>query len=268
MSNFLYRYRVVDDHALDGLEKNEFFFASPSSFNDPFDCKNIFTFEGSDDEDWRLFYDMQLKHTKPELSSEERRIEVEKIIQTGNHKKPYMKKEQRRRWEKVLEEESNKLGIVCLSKKPKDILMWSHYSDKHRGFCLKFDKKIIEEHFEGFPVEYSPTYPTFKDYVKVLVRSNGTENYKINLLNKSKHWIYEGEYRLIKDPDSRPDNPRERKYRYPEEALVGIIWGCQMLEENKKMIEYILSKRKHPLPIFEAIKAENKYALKIKQISK
>ncbi|MBT6052047.1 MAG: DUF2971 domain-containing protein [Candidatus Scalindua sp.] len=170
MSNFLYRYRVVDDHALDGLEKNEFYFASPSSFNDPFDCKNQFTFKGSDDNDWRLFFDMQLQHMKPQLSSEERRIEVEEIVQIGKYKETSSIKEQRRRWGKILEEESNKLGMVCLSKYPKDILMWSHYSDKHRGFCLKFDKKIIEDHFRCFHVDYSRQYPTFKKFVEELIK--------------------------------------------------------------------------------------------------
>ena len=267
MSNFLYRYRTVDDYALDGIEKNEFYFASPSSFNDPFDCKTLFTLKDNSIKDWCLLFDKHLLLFEPQLSPEERRIKVEEKIQIENYKSPDVRKEQLRIWEKILEKESNKLGIVCLSKTPKDILMWSHYSDKHRGFCLKFDKKIIENKYFCHEMGYNPTYPTFKDYVKVLVQSK-RGNYKSALLTKSKHWKYEKEFRLIEDPNSRPDSPGERKYRYPEEALVGIIWGCQMLKRNKKMIEYILSKRKHPLSVFKAIKDEDQYALKIKQISK
>lgn len=260
MSDFLYRYSVVDDHSLDGLEKSEFYFATPTNFNDPFDCKNLFTFEGSDDNDWRSFFDMQLQHQEPHLSLQERRRKLEKIVRDGMYKDSDTRKEQLRIWGKTLEEESNKLGIVCLSQKPDDILMWSHYSDKHRGFCLKFDKKIIEKKFYCRDVKYCPIYPTFTEYI---AQSRNKKLHETFLLTKSIHWKYEEEYRLINDPSSRPDIPGERQYKYPEEALVGIIWGCQMLERNKKMIEFILNKRKHSLDFFEAKKSENQYAIKI-----
>lgn len=30
-------------------------------------------------------------------------------------------------------------GIACFSAKVDDLLMWSHYADGHRGFCLEFE---------------------------------------------------------------------------------------------------------------------------------
>jgi len=30
-----------------------------------------------------------------------------------------------------------KKGICCFSEDKYNVLMWSHYSDKHRGFCLR-----------------------------------------------------------------------------------------------------------------------------------
>ena len=40
-------------------------------------------------------------------------------------------------------EERNKInlyerGVCCFSEKKDDILMWSHYADGHKGFCLEF----------------------------------------------------------------------------------------------------------------------------------
>lgn len=35
----LYKYRQVNNYALDNLKNNTLFCASPSTFNDPFDCK-------------------------------------------------------------------------------------------------------------------------------------------------------------------------------------------------------------------------------------
>lgn len=263
MQSFLYRYKKVDEYSLEGLERNEFYFSSPSDFNDPFDCKNLFTFDGSDDNDWRLFFDMQLQHQAPYLSAQERRKKVELIIQNEKHKDPEAKKEQSRRWGKILEEESNKLGVVCLSHKPDDILMWSHYSDKHSGFCLKFDKKLIKKTFYGSDVEYSQVYPTFTNFVEELVQSGIEKVYKTFLLTKSIHWKHEEEYRLINDPSSRNDQPGERKYKYPEEALFGIIWGCQMLEKDKEKIKTVFKYKSHSISYYQATKSESEYAIKI-----
>ena len=32
-------------------------------------------------------------------------------------------------------------GITCLSEVKDDLLMWSHYGGKYKGFCLEFDSK-------------------------------------------------------------------------------------------------------------------------------
>ena len=55
------------------------------------------------------------------------------------------------------------IGICCFSFNPKSILMWSHYTNNHKGVCLKFDYK---QDIEGFrvssPVEYVEEYPKIK----------------------------------------------------------------------------------------------------------
>lgn len=144
MNNSLYRYRSVDKRTLEGLVKNEFYFTSPEDFNDPFDCKNLFSFKDSKDSDFRQFLRGQLKYENPHLSPKEITTKVKAIISSGIYRNKQTQEEQLKRWGKILDEESNKLGIVCLSKKHNDILMWSHYSNKHRGICLKFDKETLE----------------------------------------------------------------------------------------------------------------------------
>lgn len=51
------------------------------------------------------------------------------------------------------------MGVICFTKLPNNILMWSHYADRHRGLCLGFsiDKPLGE--LGIYPVEYSETYP-------------------------------------------------------------------------------------------------------------
>lgn len=48
-----------------------------------------------------------------------------------------------KRIRKLLQEEkdriNNELGVLCFSKSWSNPVLWSHYSDKHRGICLGFD---------------------------------------------------------------------------------------------------------------------------------
>lgn len=41
--------------------------------------------------------------------------------------------------ERVVEHASKRFGILCLSRRRDSILMWGHYSDKHRGIVIGFD---------------------------------------------------------------------------------------------------------------------------------
>ncbi len=265
MQDILYRYRAIDKHTLEGLRNSEFYFTSPKDFNDPFDCKNQFSFEGSDDNDWRQFFKEQLKHQEPHLSSKERNEKVEAVIRSGTHRVKEIQKEQKKIWGRILEEDSNKIGIVCLSRRHKDILMWSHYSDKHRGVCLEFDKGILESRFYCRKVCYSQKYPTFNVYVSALVNSGPENIYKMFLLAKAKHWKYEKEYRLIVDPSKREDFPEERKFKYPEKALIGLIWGCQTSDKDKKMVMDALKANTHQITYYQAKKSESDYALDVEK---
>ena len=80
-------------------------------------------------------------------------------------------------------------GVLSLTKKCNDILMWTHYADSHKGFVVG-----IYEHssmFDGIlqNVKYVEKRPkvSFQDIV----------NDKYNNINKSNIWKYENELRAI-----------------------------------------------------------------------
>ena len=35
------------------------------------------------------------------------------------------------------------LGVLCLSACDNSILMWSHYADEHKGFCIGFNNSLV-----------------------------------------------------------------------------------------------------------------------------
>jgi hypothetical protein len=58
----------------------------------------------------------------------------------------------------ILDELNQQIGILCLSKSPNSILMWSHYADQYQGAVIAFDAD--HEFFTGqIPVEYVEERP-------------------------------------------------------------------------------------------------------------
>ena len=42
-------------------------------------------------------------------------------------------------WRNIAFEIADTLGIICFSKDWHNPVQWSHYADRHRGFCMGFD---------------------------------------------------------------------------------------------------------------------------------
>jgi len=253
----LYRYRSLDQHSMSELIHGEFYFASPKEFNDPYDCKNLFSFKGASDNDWRIFLNRFLEVHQPELSVKERKQKIEIVIQSGEHRNKEKVADQAKEWGMILEKQSNTLGILCLSKTPSDILMWSHYATNHMGYCLEFSSEILAKSYYCSEVVYKKNYPTFSDFA----RADLDEIAKIFTLTKSKHWKYEKEYRLIVQLNEGQDKPEDRIFQYTPTALIGVIFGCQMPEKDKLTIRQILKDKQ--VGYKQAEKSPHSYSIKI-----
>ena len=86
------------------------------------------------------------------------------------------------------------IGILCLSKNPSSLLMWSHYADGYSGAVVKFDE--THEFFSGhFEMKYSEHRP------KVDI-SSYTDDDKptpiAELCVKAQEWEHENEVRVAR----------------------------------------------------------------------
>lgn len=124
----------------------------------------------------------------------------------------------------------DKCGIYSLSKTPLEELLWAHYGDSHKGFCLEYDlDKLIEfdlEDYRYFDVSYSNS-PQSIDFSSVFAQ----EPYKVlgaMLGVKSKAWEYEKEIRIT--PSS------SGKHHYDYRALRSVYFGLRMPEEEKTLM--------------------------------
>ncbi|MCK9635009.1 MAG: DUF2971 domain-containing protein [Methylobacter tundripaludum] len=86
--------------------------------------------------------------------------------------------------------------ITCFSEDPRITLMWSHYSNYHRGICLGFRRKKLEEVSKLYKVKYNQRVPTTPQNATLLEKSiKGFQT-------KSKEWEYEKEWRIISFEES------------------------------------------------------------------
>ena len=238
---------------------NELYFGPPSKFNDPFDCKTLFTCEGSGSAEFRKFFEGKLKHDFPKLSAEKRRQKVNTLIRKGFYRNTKWRKKQIGIFQRITEAEGEKLGILCLSEKRDDILMWSHYANGHTGFCLEFDREGFVSWNFCEPIQYRKAYPTCRQFIDKI---ESKTLHQIFLLRKSEHWKYEKEWRVI----INCENPANRTLKFPEELLTGVILGCQMPKAYEDVILRWCCRRKNRLRLYRAVKKENQYGLRILKI--
>ena len=249
---FLYKYYKFNESNREWLQqiftKNEIYFASPEQFNDPFDCRVQACFDATDDE-WKEYLDGMMKDRHPELDYEERAALVRQLINSGWREDPGSKQ----KMVSDVQEAVNEIGVLCLSAVCDDILMWSHYTDGHKGFCLQFNIKTTFSPFGEllFKVDYTLSYP------KIDVISYRKDQVKRILLTKSDFWKYEKEWRIF-DLDNGPGIRA-----YPAEMLTGVMFGCEMPYESRQLIRKWTQGREIPLKFYQAIKKETEFGLEI-----
>lgn len=146
-------------------------------------------------------------------------------------------------------------GISCFTCSPFNMLMWSHYANKHTGICVEYDFGKL---FSGeqttllFPVNYSTRRPLLSIDKIVNYDSNNLsmDESKLNILlpdimktliSKSDVWQYENEWRLIKSVKSNS----ERIIHLP--LISKIYTGTNISKENLNSISEIAKNKDIPL---------------------
>lgn len=127
---------------------------------------------------------------------------------------------------------NNRIGIYSLSKSSIDELLWAHYANSHKGFCIEYDLDLlmnsyVYENKYSFPVIYNenPSELSLKD-----ISSASKNNDLIQKIfgSKSKKWEYEEEYRIITDDFG--------VHSYDFQAVKAIYFGLRMLDSQKAEI--------------------------------
>jgi len=254
----LYKYRVWDEPCKEIqfqrriLTENEIYLASPDQFNDPFDTALPYQYKEEDLTPDNIFKKlMEVGRKKwPNISEVDLHEKCFKQQNSGHFENGnYWKSE----YEKFKNDNNKSFGILSLTSKRDNLLMWSHYANSHQGFCVGFDQPALLDLIGGTigTMIYQNEFPKvglFDDKVGQLVRI---------LLTKSIEWKYEDECRIIKLHAAR------KIYKFPESALLEVILGYKMDSSLKQTI-IELTKAKFPrAKVFECVMSISKFQLEL-----
>ncbi|MCK4814200.1 DUF2971 domain-containing protein [bacterium] len=247
-TEYLYKYRTMQSKELEEIfSKRQVYLSDPTKFNDPFECRPVLTFHKSS-----IKRERYLKRLAKERFPTADKRAIKKLMKG---KKPMLTDMDHLKT--VYRTFISNNAVYSLSEKNDDLLMWSHYSDSHRGLCIEFDaSKKGSLFWEALKVIYQNDYPT----VNVMGLGEGEpEEFRKALLAKSNHWKYEEERRVLKD--ERDGGPG--MYTFPSELLTGVIFGALMPAKDKEILMNWIGDYPTNIKKYQSVINDKRYQLDI-----
>ncbi|HSH73001.1 MAG TPA: DUF2971 domain-containing protein [Methylophilaceae bacterium] len=247
---FLYRY-IHPDISIERLEEQliegDFWLSSCQSFNDPFDMSAKAVMETSV-KNKRKRIEALVKDQAPLLKRREFEATVTQLMTA-----PTFKSE---RFSEILRKNLDGVGVLCFSEDARNLLMWSHYAQHHKGLVIQVEVAKDPQVLTGaFPVDYSLDYPVY-DWFK-----GDDQQLTTIMLRKHDGWKYEKEHRII-----RVGEPNMHLHINPC-AITAVIMGCRSDKQLQSKVEGVLEKRKiqgfPDIIRYQAIKHLSQYKLRI-----
>lgn len=257
--NILYKYRSWhNDIQKSPLVRSELYLSSPMDFNDPFDCRipaNFITMTQDEKEEYARF--IIKNHSK---------IMIELGYDLNEEYKFILKRlnEDRNTFQKEFQEQTFNgydmhLGVLSLSKRWDSILMWSHYADCHKGYCIGFygDKLTSSTFFgAGGPI----VYPKDACFPKISpTKEFESQSQFLATHHKAFDWKYEQEYRFTKLQYPEPFETSERIIKVPDNFIAEVLIGLKTDNSVEKEITE-LCKLKN-IPVFKLTHKPFKFEL-------
>ncbi|WP_272151837.1 DUF2971 domain-containing protein [Tenacibaculum aiptasiae] len=164
------------------------------------------------------------------------------------------------------------IGVCCFSIKNDNPLMWGHYTDNYRGFCLKFKRANILKNefvtlnnFTSYINEYEPLNKNLRVVKDELYKSNRLNTRDKETIDKILtvsfeyfvkyiDWSYEHEYRAV----SFNTSSFERKLRFSKCDLEEIYIGHKMNKDSYERLIKILKENYPNIKVFN-IKPDTAY---------
>lgn len=223
---YLYRYMSMacgrEEWVRETVVESKLFFASRIQSNDPMDSTANVILDSDRAQREAIVRRIRSKRT----AIIDPRREVAQFATADWFDDTRVTESMRQRWRRSVD----RLGMVSLSSKSTNVLLWSHYAEKHQGICLKFRTDVAGDPFFGTArqIRYRPEFPTFRS-----LSDDHDEQIEALLLTKGSAWRYEGEWRLI--------NTKRRGHdAFDPTCLVAVIFGWRMpARQRRKVLDWV-----------------------------
>lgn len=236
----LFKYRYINKNTLDSLIKGSLYFASPEKLNDPFDCK------------------LDIKKSMLNASGRLKGDDANKILALSTNELLY----------KNIQTDISRIGICSFSLELKNVLLWSHYANDHKGISILYE----------FPEEYLNDGDKFIGTSDVTYEEDTLTNYFVNLISKnelsfreyaidiakvlisskSPEWSYEKEIRIIRQEPG--------PLIIDKSFIKQICFGLHTSDSDKELLKEIVNQYDHEVELCEAVRTENDFGIDIKEI--
>jgi hypothetical protein len=185
--DLIYRYYSFKGHNIQSLVDGTIYFSSPDKFNDPFDCSLDISDDYGDDRDG-------FRQAMTLLESDQATSAINAFENDRQIKEAYFHGLSKT----ISEDQIAKYGVACFASSNTISLMWSHYADKHKGFCVGFTWPDRDSELMAVsPVNYaSNAFVRLSSVYKV--HNQQPKDYVMErFFVKDENWRYEEEIRLV-----------------------------------------------------------------------
>ena len=264
----LYQYKPVNKFTLELLINNEFYYPFPKEFNDPFDCISYFTYPQTKENIEKYFKEEEDRNRVEQMRTYLESVNYDTDIIKGIFS-PIQDIFMRERF-----------IIRCFSAVQTEILMWSHYSEFHKGICIGFE--VYNDTREGsaeftFKLEENIPYKdgvigqlpiwkvkyTLSDDIEAFNPIENNVHAMDHILTKNNRWNYEEEYRSV----LLYEDVNTQFIKFDKGILKEIIFGLDTSEEDMKTIKTIATGKYPNVKYKKTNRMLGKYKLEISDIS-
>lgn len=167
------------------------------------------------------------------------------------------------------------LHILSLTNSFQNKLIWSHYTNSHRGVCLtiKIPNDLV------YPICYT-TKRVYKDSDITQILANGTIRSKKSVVKpfsslstdkqiafiKDRKWMYENEYRIVFDKNDEPGLIFEDGKWFMSVKITNIYLGVNFDKNDLNLQKQILKAcSRNKIKVTRMDLSDNDYSLRIKR---
>lgn len=239
-----YKFKPINKWLIDSIVNSNIYIPSFKELNDPFDCqidiKKLLTDASSSENINALFI-------KNEISKNDFFSELDNLLSSA--------------------------GVYSFSLPDSpilnEVLMWSHYADKHAGVCIEYNisKEKFKENIES-DVDYLVTgkvdYESDKLLQNIINLPSESSHFKQGLLrylllSKSKSWSYENEARFVfKKP---------KIIQVPKNSIESVYFGLKAPDNDVGLIISLLKKYSGCTSFYKAIKGPGYHDIQFTNIT-